>query len=116
MTVGRAICVCGEKLKFIRDPCLAYAGCGDLRCIKCGRTSGYCTSMSAAEREFEHIYNHNVRSPTSIRLIDANALMQKLTINCDGERIPEVDCDNFPRTINIREVKDLIRNCPTIIL
>ena len=43
----------------------------------------------------------------SDRLISANSLIRKLLI------IPEYDCDNFPITLTIREVKNLIRNEPT---
>ena len=47
-------------------------------------------------------------------LISRSALMRKLSINSKGQTIPEVDCDNFPINLTIKEVKDLIRNQPTI--
>ena len=49
----------------------------------------------------------------SDRLISANSLMIKLLVNSNGDAIPEYDCDNFPITLTIREVKNLIRNEPT---
>lgn len=45
-------CVCGKPLKYIRD----NDGCGDLRCINCIRTSGYCSNYAEAKREFERLY------------------------------------------------------------
>lgn len=48
-----------------------------------------------------------------MRLIDAESLMRKLLINSNGQAIHEVDCDNFPTNLTIKEVKDLIRNEPT---
>ena len=48
-----------------------------------------------------------------MRLIDADKLMRKLLINSNGQAIPEVDCDNFPINLTIKEVKDLVRNQPT---
>ena len=45
-------------------------------------------------------------------LISRSALMSKLLINSKGQAIPEVDCDNFPITLTIRDVKNLIRNEP----
>ena len=65
----KALCVCGEQLKFIADSSIAYAGCGELRCIKCGRNSGYCTNHVEAEMEFERIYNCKVRRPKSEKLM-----------------------------------------------
>lgn len=38
--------------------------------------------------------------------------MKKVTINCDGKRIPETDIDNFPITLTVREIRDLIRKEP----
>lgn len=47
------------------------------------------------------------------RLIDAYSLFMQFCVNKDGKRIPEVDCNNFPVTIPIKDVKDIIRNHPT---
>jgi len=49
----------------------------------------------------------------SDRLISANSLMIKLLVNSNGDTIPEYYCDNFPITLTIRDVKNLIRNEPT---
>ena len=49
-----------------------------------------------------------------MRLIDADALYKKLAFNSNGERIPDVDCDNFPITVNIASIKRMILNAPTI--
>lgn len=46
------ICICGEQLRFIHDS----SGCGDLRCISCMRSSGYCGSIIEAIEEFKRIY------------------------------------------------------------
>lgn len=47
------------------------------------------------------------------RLIDAYSLLMQFCVNKDGKRIPEVDCNNFPVTIPIKDVKDIICNQPT---
>lgn len=38
--------------------------------------------------------------------------MKKVTIDCDGKRIPETNIDNFPITLTVREIRDLIRKEP----
>lgn len=43
--------------------------------------------------------------------IEREALLSKLTFE-NGRRIPEVDVDNFPTTVAIRDVKKLIRELP----
>ena len=48
------------------------------------------------------------------RAIDANALFKQFLLNVNGERIPEVDCDNFPVTVPIATIKQMIRKAPTI--
>ena len=49
-----------------------------------------------------------------MRLIDADALMRKLTISPCGTRYREYDCDNFPATLTLIEVKKMVRNEPTV--
>ena len=46
-------------------------------------------------------------------LISRKWLMKQFCISEDGRRIPEYDCDNFPITISIKDVKDIIRKAPT---
>lgn len=46
------------------------------------------------------------------KYIDANAFMKILTTATDGTRIPDVDCDNFPRTVSVQELKRLIYRMP----
>ena len=46
-------CVCGKPLKYIAGS----NGCGDLRCIECLRSSGYCSSVQEAIKEFKRINN-----------------------------------------------------------
>jgi hypothetical protein len=49
-------CICGEPLKWIRDPTsYGFAGLGDLRCVKCGRSSGLCKGIDATH-EFNRRY------------------------------------------------------------
>lgn len=48
-------CVCGKQLKYIAGS----DGCGDLRCISCLRSSGYCSSVSEAIREYKRKHNHD---------------------------------------------------------
>lgn len=43
--------------------------------------------------------------------IEREAILSKLTFE-NGRRIPEVDVDNFPTTVAIRDVKKLIRELP----
>ena len=47
------------------------------------------------------------------KYIEREALLKDLIIAKDGTRIPDVDCDNFPITISIRDLKKLIRKQPT---
>ena len=49
-----------------------------------------------------------------MRLIDADALLKRYTVNKDGQRIPEIDCDNFPVMVSIADVKKQIRNALTV--
>ncbi len=49
-----------------------------------------------------------------MRLIDADALMRKLTVSPCGTRYREYDCDNFPTTLTLAEVKKMVRNEPTV--
>lgn len=49
-----------------------------------------------------------------MRLIDANELLRTFIVNSDGRRIPEKDCDNFDITISLKEIKRIIRECPTV--
>ena len=46
-------------------------------------------------------------------LISRKCLMKQFCISEDGRRIPEYDIDNFPITISIKDVKDIIRKTPT---
>jgi hypothetical protein len=51
------LCACGDRLIYFFDD----AGCGTLRCIRCGKTSGYCSSQWDAEINFQRLYNHDTR-------------------------------------------------------
>jgi rubredoxin len=48
-----------------------------------------------------------------MRLIDADALFKQFAFY-NGNRIPETDVDNFPITVNLRDIKNSIRKAPTI--
>lgn len=48
-----------------------------------------------------------------MRLIDADELLRTFTVNSDGRRIPEKDCDNFDLTISLKEIKRIIKERPT---
>ena len=39
--------------------------------------------------------------------------MKQFCVSENGQRIPEYDIDNFPITIPIKDVKDVIRKAPT---
>lgn len=45
-------------------------------------------------------------------LISRCELLKCFCENKEGERIPEYDCDNFPVTLSIKEIKSIIRNQP----
>lgn len=45
--------------------------------------------------------------------IERGTLLRKLSFE-NGKRIPEVDIDNFPTTVSIRDVKRLIRDIPVV--
>lgn len=46
-------------------------------------------------------------------LISRKALMKIFSQTVDGRRIPEYDCDGFPITLSISEIKKIIREAPT---
>ena len=46
-------------------------------------------------------------------LISRKALLKQFTFSDSGRRIPEYDIDNFPITISVKDVKDIIRKSPT---
>lgn len=48
-----------------------------------------------------------------MRLIDADELLRTFTVNSDGRKIPEKDCDNFDLTISLKEIKRIIKERPT---
>lgn len=45
-------------------------------------------------------------------LISRKALMKQFIVSDNGRRIPEYDIDNFPITISVKDVKDIIRKAP----
>lgn len=46
-------------------------------------------------------------------LISRKELLKKLCTTKDGRRIPETDIDNFPITITLRDIKEIVRHEPT---
>ena len=42
------------------------------------------------------------------------ALLKQFIVSDSGRRIPEYDIDNFPITLSIKDVKDIIRKAPTV--
>ena len=47
-------------------------------------------------------------------LISRKALLKQFILSDSGRRIPEYDIDNFPITLSIKDVKDIIRKAPTV--
>ena len=47
-------------------------------------------------------------------LISRKALLKQFIVSDSGRRIPEYDIDNFPITLSIKDVKDIIRKSPTV--
>lgn len=47
-------------------------------------------------------------------LISRKALLKQFIVSDSGRRIPEYDIDNFPITLSIKDVKDIIRKAPTV--
>lgn len=47
-------------------------------------------------------------------LIGRKALLKQFIVSDSGRRIPEYDIDNFPITLSIKDVKDIIRKAPTV--
>lgn len=45
-------------------------------------------------------------------LISREALIKQFIVSDSGRRIPEYDIDNFPITISVKDVKDIIRKAP----
>ena len=46
-------------------------------------------------------------------LISRKWMIKQFCVSENGQRIPEYDIDNFPVTISIKDVKDVIRKAPT---
>ena len=46
-------------------------------------------------------------------LISRKALLKQFIISDSGRRIPEYDIDNFPITLSIKDVKEIVRKAPT---
>ena len=46
-------------------------------------------------------------------LISRKALLKQFIVSESGRRIPEYDTDNFPITISVKDVKDIIRRVAT---
>lgn len=46
-------------------------------------------------------------------LISRKALMKIISETIDGRRMPEYDCDGFPITLSLSEIKKFIRQAPT---
>lgn len=44
--------------------------------------------------------------------IERDAALKIITFTPDGQRIPEVDCDNFPIQVSISDVKKYLRSIP----
>lgn len=47
-------------------------------------------------------------------LINRSKLLRKFSVNSNGDKIPEYDIDNFPVTLSVKDIKEIIRNEPTI--
>ena len=45
-------------------------------------------------------------------LISRKELLKQFIVSSSGHRTPEYDCDNFPITISVKDVKDIIRKAP----
>ena len=46
-------------------------------------------------------------------LISRKALLKQFMLSDSGRRIPEYDIDNFPITLSIKDVKEIVRKAPT---
>lgn len=46
------------------------------------------------------------------KFIDADALMEKFSPDSNGNRMPEVDVDNFPITETLADIKQIIHEMP----
>jgi hypothetical protein len=51
-----------------------------------------------------------------MRLIDADELIKKFLVTSDGKRIPEIDTDGFHVTVNLSDIRRIIRKAPTFIV
>lgn len=47
-------------------------------------------------------------------LISRSELLSEFSVNSNGDKIPEYDIDNFPVTIEVKNVKEMIRKQPTV--
>ena len=46
--------------------------------------------------------------------VSRSEALKKFTYNHKGERIPDYDCDNFPVQIDIKTVKEILRDLPSV--
>lgn len=89
---------------------------------------GNMRDATAEEQESIDKYLKKISTPTGVNffeivkeerdakmsgdLISRKASLKQFTVSDDGRRIPEYDIDNFPITVSIKDVKDIIRKAP----
>ena len=58
---------------------------------------------------------HDKRTEThACDCIDRRDALKLFTYNTKGERIPDYDCDNFPTTIDIKTVREMLKGLPPV--
>ena len=76
---------------------------------KCVMDGAYCGSL------YEELKNGvPVEPETCGDCVSRKELLKKFTYDYKGEKIPEVDCDNFPTQISFKDVKKWIRELPSV--
>lgn len=89
---------------------------------------GNMRDVTAEEQESIDRYLKKISTPTGVNffeiekeerdakmsgdLIGRKALLKHFTVSDDGRKIPEYDIDNFPITVSIKDVKNIIRKAP----
>ena len=57
----------------------------------------------------------NIKQEPCEDAISRREAIKMFTYNCKGEHIPDYDCDNFPVQIDIKTVKEMLIELPSII-
>ena len=70
--------------------------------------------LNAEDREFIKMAIEALSQEPCEDCISRREAIKKFTYNYKGERIPDYDCDNFPVQIDVKTVKKILRDLPSV--